>query len=48
VVAQTQQAVRAAGLAAPGDKIAITFGIEDGGPTGTTTLKLWEVQTGEA
>lgn len=47
VVAQTQQAVQSAGLASPGDKIAITFGLRDGGPTGTTTLKLWEVQAAE-
>jgi pyruvate kinase len=44
VVAQTQQSLVSSGLASPGDKIAVTFGLEDGGPSGTTTLKLWEVQ----
>lgn len=44
VVHQTQQALVSSGLAQRGDKIAITYGLEDGGPQGTTTLKLWEVQ----
>lgn len=43
VVAQTERALREAGVAAPGEKIAITFGLRDGGPEGTTTLKLWEM-----
>ena len=32
------------GLAKPGDEIAITFGLDDGGPEGTTTLKLWRIR----
>jgi pyruvate kinase len=43
VVAQTEHALLASGLSSDGDRIAITFGLQDGGPKGTTTLKLWEV-----
>lgn len=43
VVQQTTQALVTSGLGGPGDKIAITFGLQDGGPPGTTTLKLWEI-----
>lgn len=44
VVHQTQQSLVRNGMAEIGDKIAITFGLQDGGPPGTTTLKLWEIK----
>lgn len=44
VVRQSEEALIRHGLAAPGDRIAITFGMEDGGPVGTTVMKLWTIR----
>lgn len=43
VIHRTEEELLRHGLAAPGDKIAITFGLKDGGLPGTTMLKLWQI-----
>lgn len=44
VVRQSEEALIRHGLAKPGDRIAITFGMQDGGPVGTTVMKLWTIR----
>lgn len=44
VVQQSERALVENKLAEPGDRIAITFGMQDGGPVGTTVMKLWTIR----
>jgi pyruvate kinase len=44
LVFQTEQELTRHGLARAGDHIALTFGLNDGGPPGTTMLKLWKIR----
>lgn len=44
VVRQAERELVRHHLAAPGDEIALTFGLSDGGPPGTTILKLWKIR----
>ena len=45
IVQQSERALKAAHLVEPGDEIAITFGVRDGGPPGTTMMRLWRVRS---
>lgn len=44
VVRRTEEELLRHKLAAAGDQIVITFGLTDGGPIGTTMLKLWKIR----
>ncbi len=44
IVQQSERTLKAAHLVEPGDEIAITFGLNDGGPPGTTMMRLWRVR----
>jgi pyruvate kinase len=44
LIRQAESELIAHRLAIPGDEIVVTFGLTDGGPPGTTILKLWKVR----
>lgn len=43
VIRRSEEELARRALAASGDSVAITFGLADGGPPGTTMLKLWRI-----
>lgn len=44
IVERSEEVLLRQRLADPGDTIAITFGLSDQGPAGTTMLKLWKIK----
>ncbi|MFO0948918.1 MAG: pyruvate kinase [Planctomycetota bacterium] len=44
IVERSEEVLLRQRLADPGDTIAITFGLNDSGPVGTTMLKLWKIR----